>query len=180
MKIVVDHIGEKPTILSAEEGIDSFPVLLEMQQNNECCFTSPVYYNITVVKEYGQIRVSGVVKVSLALTCSRCLEAFSTSIASEFIVYFSEADQDSPASDEEETELNDVDLVTASYCGDEIDLNYEIGAQVAMEIPSRPLCDEGCKGLCSSCGIDLNKNSCNCSDSYTSFKFSALKDFKVS
>lgn len=31
-----------------------------------------------------------------------------------------------------------------------------------LELPSRVLCKEDCKGLCVVCGIDLNENDCSC------------------
>jgi uncharacterized protein len=66
------------------------------------------------------------------------------------------------------------------YSGDEIDLSHEIEEQVAMEIPMKPLCSEGCKGLCPACGADLNKETCGCPDDHGNLAFSALKNFKVS
>jgi uncharacterized protein len=31
-------------------------------------------------------------------------------------------------------------------------------------IPLNPLCSNNCKGLCPSCGADLNKERCTCAD----------------
>ena len=82
--------------------------------------------------------------------------------------------------EEEEIELSEQDLVSATYSGDEIDLTHELEEQVAMEIPLKPLCGEGCKGLCPVCGTDLNQAACSCQREQINLKFSALKDFKVS
>jgi uncharacterized protein len=76
--------------------------------------------------------------------------------------------------------LCDDDLIASTYSGDEIDLAHEIEEQVAMEIPLKPLCDEGCKGLCPTCGTDLNTSCCSCSREPVNLKFSALKDYKIS
>ncbi len=40
---------------------------------------------------------------------------------------------------------------------------YELAESVFyLELPSKVLCSEDCKGLCPVCGCDLNKKSCSC------------------
>jgi len=179
MKIIVDHIHEKPLVLHAEEPLEQFPLLVEMQNNGECTFTAPVRYDIVALREYDHMRVSGSVSTSISMVCSRCLANFETAIDSNFTIFFRKGAVDEPSS-EEETELSEQDLISATYSGDEIDLTHEIEEQVSMEVPLKPLCGENCKGLCPECGTDLNTSACSCSGNKINFKFSALKDFKVS
>jgi len=115
----------------------------------------------------------------MALTCGRCLATYPSAIDSAFRIIFRK-ETARQAEVEDETELCDDDLVSSTYSGDEIDLAHEIEEQVAMEIPLKPLCDEECKGLCPSCGEDLNTGSCSCPREPVKIKFSALKDFKAS
>lgn len=63
--------------------------------------------------------------------------------------------------------------------GEEIDLRSLIAEQVIMALPYRALCDENCKGVCASCGIDLNQQACQCRQENVLNKFAALKDFKI-
>lgn len=162
-----------------DEPAASFPVLAAMESDGECAFTAPVLGDITAVREYDHVRVSGRVGTQVSLVCSRCLAPYVTDIASSFTIFFrKETSRDTV--EEEEIELNEQDLVSATYSGDEIDLTHEIGEQVAMEVPLKPLCGEGCKGLCPVCGTDLNQAACSCQREQVSLKFSALKDFKVS
>jgi len=179
MKIVVDHIHEKPLALHAEEALEQFPLLAEMQNNGECSFTAPIRYDILASREYDHLRVAGSVNTAVSLVCSRCLVTFETAIDSTFTIFFRRGTAEEAAS-EEETELNDQDLISATYSGDEIDLTHEIEEQVAMEVPIKPLCGENCKGLCPECGTDLNQTTCSCSGSNFNIKFSALNNFKVS
>jgi len=179
MKLIVDHIQEKPFPLHIEESAGLFPVLSRMQSEGECTFTGPVLGDIIAAKEYDHLRLSCLFNTQVKLVCSRCIATYEADIGSIFTIIYrkgnsQEVDQD------EETELSDQDLISATYSGNEIDLTHEIEEQVAMEIPIKPLCNEACKGLCPVCGIDLNHDICNCSSKQTSFKFSALKDFKVS
>jgi len=55
--------------------------------------------------------------------------------------------------------------------GDEIDLLPEIGEQVALTVPLKPLCSETCKGLCPFCGADLNTTACGCGQEQAYSKF---------
>jgi uncharacterized protein len=179
VKISVEQISDKPITLQAEESVELFPLLVGMQGDGVCTFTSPVRYGLTVVREYDHLRVAGNVNVMVSLTCSRCLAAFESSIDSSFTIFFRRGTPQEAAL-EEETELSEQDLISAFFCGDEIDLSHEIAEQIAMEVPLRPLCGGNCKGLCPECGTDLNHSSCSCSGKQFNFKFSALKDFKAS
>jgi len=49
-----------------------------------------------------------------------------------------------------------------AFSGDEIDLAPLVRDAVLLNLPAAPLCGEGCLGLCPSCGIDLNRESCDC------------------
>ena len=178
VKIRIDHIKHKPYELHVEAPIDLFPVLTRMQADGECVFTGPVTGDITVEREFDHLKAIGRVQVPISLTCGRCLVTYASAIDSSFnIIFRKEAERHTDV--EDETELCDDDLVSSTYSGDELDLAHEIEEQVAMEVPLKPLCGEGCKGLCPSCGADLNTDSCSCSREPVNLKFSALKDFKV-
>ncbi len=42
--------------------------------------------------------------------------------------------------------------------------------------PSRSLCGPTCRGLCPTCGKDLNEGDCNCADSRIDPRLAGLKD----
>ncbi len=176
MKIRVEHFKEKPHLLCWENRVESFPVLAEMQTDGVCSFNGPILSEMTVSQEFDHVRVSGVVRANVVLDCSRCLVSFHEQLKSTFTIFYRKASVNDMI-EEDEIELDEQDLVSASYSGDEIDFTHEIQEQVAMEIPLKPLCREGCKGLCQVCGTDLNQNLCSCQHEHTNSKFSALKDF---
>jgi uncharacterized protein len=179
VKIRIDHIKNKPYELHVDEPVETFPVLVRMQADGECVFTGPVTGDITVEREFDHLKAVGSVHVPMALTCGRCLVTYAAAVDSTFrIIFRKETTRHTEV--EDETELCDDDLIASTYSGDEIDLAHEIEEQVAMEIPLKPLCGEGCSGLCPTCGVDLNTGSCTCSREPVNLKFSALKDFKIS
>lgn len=69
------------------------------------------------------------------------------------------------------------------YNNNSVDLTDAVKEEIVLNIPSRILCDENCKGLCPHCGINLNEAECNCkenADASDNVKannpFAALKD----
>ena len=178
MKLVVDHIKDTPIAISLDEPVETFPLLLGMQNDSDCRITGNIQGDLTVTREYDNIRVTGRVSAPLALSCSRCLADYTSFVDTNFTIFFRK-ESAMPSSSEDELELGEMDLLSSAYSGDEIDLTHEIEEQVAMEIPVKPLCSDACKGLCHQCGIDLNTSCCSCSKEPVSLTFSALKDFKV-
>lgn len=178
MKVRTEHIRETVRQFVFQEPATAFPVLEEMERAGECRFTGPVNVEVTAGREMDHFRVEGSLSVPVSLTCSRCLTEFGWTVSSQFTIFFREEQGGGPA-EEEEVELAERDLVSATFQGDEIDLLPEIGEQVALTVPLKPLCRESCKGLCPSCGGDRNTTACACGQEPKLSKFSALKDFKV-
>lgn len=176
MKIRVADIAEKTILLDSVEAIAFFPTLVQAQSAGECQFLSPVTVSLAVAREFDHIRVNGTVDTKVGLVCSRCLCEFSSEISSTFTIFYTKA---ATAQPEDEVELGEQDLISATYSGDEIDFSNEIAEQILLGIPYKPLCCEECLGLCASCGADLNNFDCSCSGNAASMVFSALKGLKV-
>ena len=64
-------------------------------------------------------------------------------ISSQFTIFYTESKGEEL---DEEVELSDVELISASYSGEEINLDPEIAEQVLLEVPYKPLCSESCAG----------------------------------
>lgn len=43
-----------------------------------------------------------------------------------------------------------------------LDLDELVNEEVSLNLPSKILCSEDCKGLCPQCGTNLNVSECNC------------------
>jgi uncharacterized protein len=176
LKIRIADITEKVKTLDAVEDVTLYPTLIQVQAAGECLFLSPVTVSLSVAKEYDHIRVQGSVGTSVRLSCSRCLSEFCSELSSNFTVFYTKA---APAQPEDEVELGEQDLISATYSGDEIDFHDEVAAQILLEIPYKPLCSEECNGLCASCGTDLNNSDCICNSAAVSMAFSSLQGLKV-
>lgn len=176
MKIRVADITNKVKSIDTVEEITHFPALLQAQDAGECQFLGPLNISLAVVREFDHIRVQGSVGTTVSLSCSRCLNEFTAELSSDFTVFYI---KDAVAQPEDEVELGEQDLISATYSGDEIDFSAEVVEQILLEIPYKPLCAEECKGLCTSCGTDLNKSDCSCASNAVSMAFSSLQGLKA-
>lgn len=59
-----------------------------------------------------------------------------------------------------------------------IDLEEMLLESLYINLETAVLCDEDCKGLCPKCGIDLNKETCECDLNDIDPRFAKLMDFK--
>ncbi|MBU5314195.1 DUF177 domain-containing protein [Tissierella carlieri] len=63
------------------------------------------------------------------------------------------------------------------YEDDTLDIREHILNQVILSLPMKSLCNFDCKGLCSTCGADLNNTRCNCIQENIDPRFEKLKNF---
>ncbi len=93
-----------------------------------------------------EMEMSGV----LSVLCDRCAKEFRRDLT---VCY------ETAVADHIMGEESDDILVCEN---DVLDLD-ELASQIfILDIPSKNLCSEDCKGLCSKCGADLNESTCNC------------------
>jgi uncharacterized protein len=130
-----------------------------------------------VISRYGnEVLVRGKVALDVGLECSRCLGSFSTALESELERYLEER---AGGSDDEGGDFTEEEIDVEPLKKGVIDLREMIAEQIHLALPVKPLCEEGCRGLCSRCGVDLNKETCSCAGGETDPRWEALKQLKV-
>jgi len=120
-------------------------------ESDKIKFKIPVKVNGEATNAGSMFTILGEAETILNLTCSRCLEEFEYPIKVEFNASFSQPD--SLGKDDDDVRI---------FNGDEIMLDDVIVEALLLELPLKYLCDVDCKGLCSQCGNNLNKTTCNC------------------
>lgn len=101
----------------------------------------------------GDIVFSGRVETAYRLQCGRCLEIFERPAKLEF-----------------------QQVVTPE--GTEVDVSGEIRETVFLDLPVSAVCRESCKGICPTCGTNLNKANCGCPAKGTDARWDALKQLR--
>ena len=93
------------------------------------------------------VMASGTVRAPWVGQCRRCLEPVTGELETEVRELWEED------SDETETYL---------LAGDQLDLEPLVRDAVLLGLPQAPLCEEGCRGLCPTCGAELDQGPCRC------------------
>lgn len=131
----------------------------------------------------GQVRVSntgtlllveGEVKTTVEFECSRCLSTFSTEVDAEIEEEFriEKIGDSMRVLPIEEDDLESEALVENNI----LDVDELVRQTLLVELPIAPLCKEECKGLCPTCGENLNMRECTCPPVGTESPFQALAD----
>lgn len=107
-----------------------------------------VHLDVVLEAVSGGILVTGSVESTWVGECRRCLEQASGVLRAEV----RELAMAEP--DEEE--------MTYPLGRAELDLRPIAHDACILELPLAPLCQEDCRGLCPSCGVNRNRESCSC------------------
>lgn len=112
-------------------------------------FASPIVIKGKAYNRAGIVIVEFTTEFTLDLICDRCLKEFTRSYAFDFkhVVVNSQNSE------------NDEYIVAVS---ESIDLKEIAISDLLLQLPSKILCDENCKGLCPACGCNLNESQCSC------------------
>lgn len=130
----------------------------------------PVRLALDIVRSSGEIMIRGRAGVEVILGCARCLKVYRTGLEAplNIMCIFGELAPDSSGGCRDGV----IEIPTnARY----IDISEEVRSELAVRLPVKPLCDAGCKGLCPSCGADLNETSCSCKRDEHDSRWDALK-----
>ena len=153
-------------------GVFELPVL--SVGPDEYRFAEPLSWDVTVTNTGEALLLMGSVRGTARTACGRCLEEFETALEGEVEGYVL-LDASVPAPE-------DMDADEYSVLGEDhvIDLEPLLVAALVLELPLVPLCKEDCKGLCPTCGENLNEGPCGCApadDEFSTSPFAVLKDF---
>ena len=149
------------------------PSLFSATEDDAFRVVSPVMLSFDIDRqEPGRYRVVGHLTGEIELACSRCLEPFTLPVASDFDLRYVPRSENAG---EGEREVEEDDLATAFYDDEQIDLKHLIMEQFQLALPMKALCNDACKGLCPTCGTNLNTGSCNCNTRWEDPRLAALR-----
>jgi len=114
---------------------------------------------IKLVRAGQSILVKGTLLTEANVNCSRCLSLFRCPLTLKIEEeYFPTIDlvSGAPLS---LPETPDHCIIDEQYV---LDLTEAIHQYIMLAIPMKPLCREGCAGICATCGHNLNQGPCGC------------------
>jgi uncharacterized protein len=132
-------------------------------------FPAPIEVNMTANKSGDEIIVSGRVTTMIELECARCLDIFEMEINPkiQFVIQLLDTSQPQFSHDD--------DFVILPKTTGEFDVADRVRESIILELPLKPLCFEGCRGLCPMCGVNLNESECDCTPDKTDERWDSLK-----
>lgn len=129
---------------------------------------SPLWIKLHLINKGQAIEITGSLRGEVLLQCNRCLEPFNYKLERDFKIELFKKKELFEEGVEFEGKwrggkLKREDLEKSFYQGDSVDLRDEIRQQIILSLPMTIICQDDCQGLCSHCGVNLNKITCDCS-----------------
>jgi len=128
-------------------------------------FISPIKVKAELRSFAGAAELEATLSYDFSMPCSRCME--------ETLTRFDQKVSHTLVRTLENEEDDDDSYIQVE--NEAIDLAELFYTDIILNLPVKYLCDEDCKGLCSTCGTNLNKGSCNCSNDQIDPRLEILK-----
>ena len=125
--------------------------LFNLDWNGIRPFACPVHVEGQVRNRAGALELKARMDTMLSLVCDRCAKPFQRdkTVEYETLLAFELANGESG------------DIVLLDKSG-ELDLDGLMTEVFLLEMDTKNLCSEDCRGLCPGCGVDLNHEPCRC------------------
>lgn len=179
VKISIQDIREVPVVVTFTEDATDLNAMLQHGVRDYLA-SSPVGVSVSYYRAGMDIFVDGEFWADLQGTCSRCLTQYPFRLSKDFALVLVPASELGPGGDDRSSrELHAEDLALSHYQGEEIDLSPLVLEQMILALPTRPLCDAACRGLCPQCGASLNAGNCGCEADRGNPRLAVLRNLKI-
>lgn len=120
----------------------------------------------------GTLELEAKAHASLIMTCDRCADEYKTEFDFSISESFKETED---FTEDEENQNPDINY----FSGDTLDIENIVYTALVLSLPSKHLCKEDCKGLCTECGTNLNIAECTCDVRSTDPRFDILDSLNL-
>lgn len=113
----------------------------------------PVHFEFVNLGEK-KISMKADIAITLCMPCDRCLEEVQKEICVE-----TEREINMKETEAQRIEaLDEMDFIS----GSNLDVDSFVYGEILLNLPMKILCREDCMGICSRCGMNLNRGTCDC------------------
>ena len=153
-------------IRTAPEGVLSFSYdadLTKMEMYGQYPFKTPVHIEGEIRNHLDILKLTASIHALYETACSRCLAPVNVplDVTCETIL----------TDDKQDEESDDIYLLE----GDSVDIDDVVIPTLLLEVQMTYLCRPDCKGLCPTCGKDLNEGPCGCSGKQIDSRLAVLQ-----
>lgn len=124
--------------------------LQDVEHNGGHPVVDPVVVEGQVRNSADVLQLTMSMKSDLDVVCDRCMKEFTLVMEEPYQVYLAEEVQNEDSEDI---------VVLENGC---VDIGEMARTVFILNLDSKILCSEDCKGLCHQCGADLNLGACSC------------------
>ena len=132
MKIQVNRIPEE----GLRERASYDPAALDMERD-DVHLVQPFAVDAFITKADTELVVDADIRCPVRLACARCVEEFDSTVTAKALFTYQVA------------------------ADDVVDITEDVRQEVILAYPMVPVCRPDCKGLCASCGQNLNAGTCS-------------------
>jgi uncharacterized protein len=170
------------------DALASLPMRAALERPGDDPDAGSAHAEVDLYVEGENVFARGRLRGAFTVACSRCVGPAEIDLDEDLAVTFlpraqlpEEVDEDAAdgPEGEEPAEFAEDDVDVFPYEGEAVDLEPLLRERLILAVPFAPLCREGCKGLCPTCGTDRNQASCGCDARPVDPRLAALKDLKV-
>lgn len=148
MKLDLRQIAREPgATLPFDYELD----LTGLEWNGMKPVATPIHVEGAVRNMAGAMLLTARLTAGLSLICDRCAKPFSWSKRVEYETLL--------ASELENGENDEIVLLDRD---EQLDLDELMGEVFILDLDTKNLCDQDCRGICSGCGANLNVEPCRC------------------
>jgi len=147
MPLELNEVFVKP---DSSLDVDECYVYDDLSAEGEGLVVSPVRVKGQVRNTGGLVELGYTAGFTYSKPCDRCLEIAEKSVAYRF--------RHTLALSAENEDTDDI-IIAAGYT---LDLFSLVRDDILLELPVKHLCSDDCRGLCPTCGQNLNEGSCGC------------------
>lgn len=144
----------------------------DLQDEWVCLLVAPVV-SARIRRDGVRVNVEGKVAAKLQLECDRCLKSIEFPVDSRFkLEYVTRQDYEA----QQAIELTEDELDLSVFDGEAIDLDELVREELLLAVPTHLLCQENCKGVCPTCGVNRNTTECRCGNEEVDPRWAGLKE----
>lgn len=136
----------------------------------------PLRATVFMLTQEDGVLVRGAIAGTVTVPCDRCAEQTTVVVDHRF-------DSFEPFPGDDAAEDADIDSEVLRPVpegkGFEISLSGLLWEEFLLALPVKPLCGSSCKGLCPSCGKNLNEGACSCTNEDGDPRLAILRGVRI-
>lgn len=179
-QIPVHSLVDGQTVVIDDQSVWAIPIEELAQQIR---LVSPMRAELSFYPQEGGLLIRGSMTGEVGLACNRCAEEAFACLNVDITSFEPLPIADNDIDEDEEALEADPDLDVTVFTSFEDVLCFDMAAflweEFALALPVKPLCIEQCKGLCTTCGSNLNTMQCACNTDEGDLRLAALRGLVV-